>query len=51
MFLAWSQMPFATVKRQACAVTVTFGDARFATPLLAGSFTRQVVLPLQTTGC
>lgn len=51
MFLAWSQMPFAKVKRLSCVVTVTFGDARFADPRLVGGFTRQVELPVQSALC
>lgn len=51
MFLAWSQVPFAKVQRQACTVTVTFGDARFSSPLIAGGFTRRVQLPVQAAGC
>jgi inner membrane protein len=43
-FLAWSQMPMATVARDGCAVTVTFGDARFAAPAMAGGFQEKVRL-------
>mgnify|MGYP002651909127 CR=1 FL=1 len=43
-FLAWSQMPMASVVRAGCRVTVRFGDARFAAAPVAGSFSRTVVL-------
>ncbi len=43
-FLAWSQMPFAKVDRNGCAVIVTFGDARFSGPALASNFTAAVRL-------
>lgn len=37
-FLAWSQMPIASIARQGCLVTVTFGDARFSGPALSRNF-------------
>ena len=40
-FLAWAQMPTAQIARSGCEVTVTFGDARFAGPVMAGGFTAQ----------
>ena len=43
-FLAWSQMPMASIARKGCAVTVTFGDARFATPAMASGFQETVRL-------
>lgn len=43
-FLAWSQMPTARVERDGCNVTVTFGDARFAGPVMAGGFQETVSL-------
>jgi hypothetical protein len=43
-FLAWSQMPTARVDRDGCNVTVTFGDARFAGPVMAGGFQETVSL-------
>lgn len=43
-FLAWSQMPMAKVVRNGCEATVTFGDARFATPAMARGFQETVRL-------
>ncbi|WP_231626674.1 metal-dependent hydrolase [Novosphingobium sp. AAP83] len=43
-FLAWSQMPMASIARKGCAVTVIFGDARFSTPVTAGGFQESVRL-------
>lgn len=49
-FLAWSQMPVATIARQGCSVTVTFGDARFSGPALSSNFKAAVTLP-EDPGC
>ncbi len=43
-FLAWSQMPMASIAREGCQITVTFGDARFADPAMAGGFQETVRL-------
>lgn len=43
-FLAWSQMPLARLNRKGCAVTVTFGDARFSGPAMARNFNTTVHL-------
>lgn len=43
-FLAWSQMPMAIIARKGCDVTVTFSDARFADPAMAGGFQQAVRL-------
>lgn len=43
-FLAWSQMPTATIRRKGCEIAVTFGDARFADPVMAGGFQETVRL-------
>lgn len=50
-FLDWSQMPFARIERRACKATVTFGDARFTEPRMAGSFTHLVEVPTGGPGC
>ncbi|HUD31292.1 MAG TPA: metal-dependent hydrolase [Novosphingobium sp.] len=50
-FLDWSQVPFAQVARHGCEATVTFGDARFTGPRVAGSFTHVVAVPTQAPGC
>jgi inner membrane protein len=44
-FLAWSQMPVASVKTQGCEATVTFADARFTGPAMARNFNTVVNLP------
>lgn len=50
-FLDWSQMPFARIERQGCEATVTFGDARFMAPRMAGSFTHIVTVPTGDPDC
>ncbi|EJL23850.1 metal-dependent hydrolase [Novosphingobium sp. AP12] len=50
-FLNWSQMPFATIEQRGCEATVTFGDARFTAPRMAGSFTHVVTVPTGDPGC
>lgn len=50
-FLDWSQMPFARIERRDCEVRVTFGDARFAGPRLAGSFTHLAIVPMPGPRC
>lgn len=43
-FLSWSQMPTATIRRNGCEISVTFGDARFADPVMADGFQETVRL-------
>jgi inner membrane protein len=43
-FLAWSQLPVATNRRQGCNATVTFGDARFIGPRLSRNFNVSAVM-------
>ena len=43
-FLAWAQMPMAQVTRKGCEANVTFGDARYSDPAVAGSFTAKARL-------
>jgi inner membrane protein len=50
-FLDWSQMPFARVESHGCDATVIFGDARFAGPRMAGSFTHAATVPTPAPGC
>lgn len=38
-FLAWSQLPVATVQRRGCTAQVTFNDARFSGRAVSSSFT------------
>ena len=49
-FLAWSQMPVASLAHQGCWVTVTFGDARFSGPALSRNFNAVATLPADP-GC
>jgi inner membrane protein len=49
-FLAWSQMPVATIARQGCLAKVTFGDARFSGPALSRNFNVAVEVPA-TSDC
>lgn len=44
-FLAWSQLPIATIRHQGCKATVTFGDARFTGPALSRNFNVSAVVP------
>lgn len=44
-FLAWSQLPIATIRRQHCSAAVTFGDARFTGPRLSRNFNVSAVVP------
>ncbi len=50
-FLAWSQMPVASIQRDDCRATVTFGDARFLGPAVSRGFRVSAVLPLRSPGC
>jgi inner membrane protein len=50
-FLDWSQLPIAQVKREGCAVTVNFGDARYSRSPVAGSFRHTVTIPAEALGC
>ncbi|MFY7836092.1 MAG: metal-dependent hydrolase [Novosphingobium sp.] len=50
-FLAWSQMPFAMIERRKCAVTVTFGDARFAAPSMRENFNVSAMIALNAAEC
>lgn len=43
-FLAWSQMPVASIARQGCRARVTFADARFAGPVMTRGFTQKVTV-------
>lgn len=50
-FLAWSQMPTARISLQGCQARVTFGDARYANPLVRGNFQVDATLRTDTAGC
>ena len=50
-FLAWSQLPMATIARGRCAATVTFGDARFWRLPVSRSFLVPVRVPTGASGC
>ncbi|MCJ2182624.1 metal-dependent hydrolase [Novosphingobium sp. 1949] len=50
-FLAWSQLPFARVRRAPCAAEVTIGDARYAKGPVARGFTVTAEVPLPGAGC
>jgi inner membrane protein len=43
-FLAWSQLPVATIRRRDCSAVVTFGDARFSGPALSRNFNVSAVV-------
>lgn len=51
VFLAFSQLPVATIVRQGCTATVTFGDARFSGPTLSRNFNVAVKVPLDRAAC
>ena len=48
-FLSWSQLPVATIHKQGCIATVTFGDARFSGPKLSRNF--NVSAMVRDPGC
>ncbi|MFC0203007.1 metal-dependent hydrolase [Novosphingobium soli] len=50
-FLAWSQLPFARIRRTRCTAIVTFGDGRFSGPRMAGSFLVSATVPVRAAGC
>jgi inner membrane protein len=50
-FLAWSQMPIASVVYTRCAAIVTFGDARFSGPALSRNFNVVATVPMAVAGC
>lgn len=50
-FLAWSQMPFATIERRNCTARVTFGDARFAAPAMRENFNASAMIVLTEAEC
>lgn len=50
-FLAWSQLPFATVRQQGCEAKVTFRDARFLQGAVRGGFDASASVPSGAAGC
>lgn len=48
-FLAWSQLPVASIERHGCEARVTFGDARFSGPALSRNF--NVSASVRRPGC
>jgi inner membrane protein len=50
-FLAWSQLPVASIRPQGCTTLVTFGDARFSGPALSRNFNVSVLVPSDHRGC
>lgn len=50
-FLAWAQMPVASIARHSCTATVTFSDARFTGPVMSRKFTIVTTVPSGAPGC